>query len=57
VTTITQNTEPDRIIELVQRGGGFANQDGMLILNRAIEKGRGEIFLNLTPEQYSKLQR
>ncbi|HZL53954.1 MAG TPA: hypothetical protein VFC37_23735 [Terracidiphilus sp.] len=48
---------PDKIIELVQRGGGIADQEGRLMLNQAIETGRGGVFLNLTPEQYSKLRR
>ena len=45
----------NKIIELVQRGDGFADQVGRLMLNRAIEMGRGGVFLNLTPEQYAKL--
>ena len=48
---------PDKIIELVQRGGGIADQEVRLMLNQAIETGRGGVFLNLTPEQYSKLRR
>jgi hypothetical protein len=27
------------------------------MLNQAIEKGRGGVFLNLTQEQYAKLKR
>lgn len=46
----------DKIIELVRRGGGFAGQEGRLMLIQAIEMGRGGVFLNLTPEQYSKLK-
>ncbi len=47
----------DKTIELVRRGGGFADQEGKLTLNRAIKMGRGGVFLNLTPEQYAKLNR
>ncbi len=47
----------DRIIELVLRGGGFADLEGSLMLNQAIAMGRGGGFLNLTPERYSKLKR
>jgi hypothetical protein len=48
---------PDKIIELVQRGGGFPDQESRLMLNQGIEKGRGGVFLNLTEEQHSKLKR
>jgi hypothetical protein len=47
----------DKIIELVQCGGGIADQEGQLMLNQAIETGRGGVFLNLTQEQYSRLKR
>jgi hypothetical protein len=47
----------DKIIELVQRGDGIADQEGRLMLNQAIERGRGGVFLNLTQEQYSRLKR
>jgi hypothetical protein len=50
-------SSPDRIIELVQRGGGFPDRESRLILNQGIEKGRGGVFLNLTKEQYEKLKR
>jgi hypothetical protein len=47
----------DKIIELVQRGRGITDQEGRMMLNQAIETGRGGVFLNLTPEQYAKLRR
>lgn len=50
-------TSSDKIIELVQRGDGIADQEGRLMLNQAIETGRGGVFLNLTQEQYSRLKR
>ena len=48
-------TSPDKIIELVQRGGGFTDQDSRIAINQGIEMGRGGVFLNLTAEQYAKL--
>jgi len=50
-------SSPDKIIELVHRGGGFTDQESRLMLDQAIVMGRGGIFLNLTLEQYSKLKR
>ena len=46
----------DKIIELVQRGGGITDQESRLMLNQAIATGRGGIFLNLSVEQYEKLK-
>jgi len=40
-------TSPDKIIELVGRGGGFKDQESRLMVAQAIEMGRGEVFLNL----------
>ena len=48
---------PNKIVELVQRGGGFPDQESRLMLEQGIEKGRGGVFLNLTSEQYGKLKR
>jgi len=47
----------DKIIELVRRGAGLTNQESRMMLNQAIATGRGGVFLNLTPEQCSKLKR
>ena len=47
----------DKVVELVERAGGFTNQDSRLMVNQAIEMGRGGIFLKLTEEQYAKLRR
>jgi hypothetical protein len=46
----------EKIIELVQRGGGFKDQENRLMLDQGIEKGRGGVFLRLTAEQYAKLK-
>jgi hypothetical protein len=45
----------DKVIELVQRGGGLTDQESRLMLNQPIVTGRGGVFLNLTAEQYAKL--
>lgn len=47
----------EKIIELVERGGGFSDQESRLMVNQGIEMGRGGVFLSLTEEQYVKLKR
>jgi hypothetical protein len=46
-----------KIIELVERAGGFTDNDARLMVRQGIEMGRGGIFLKLTEEQYEKLSR
>jgi hypothetical protein len=48
---------PDKIIQLVERGGGFPDQESRLMLDQGIAKGRGGVFLSLTGDQYAKLAR
>jgi hypothetical protein len=50
-------TSSDKIIDLVQRGCGFTDQESRLMVDQAIVTGRGGVFLSLMPEQYSKLKR
>jgi len=50
-------TSPDKIVELVERGGGFKDQESRLMLEQGISMGRGGVFLSLTEEQYAKLKR
>jgi hypothetical protein len=47
---------PNKIVELVQRAGGFPDQESRHAFNHGIEIGRGGVFLNLTEEQYAKLK-
>ena len=47
---------PDKIVELVERGGGLSNLESRQALDQAIEIGRGGVFLNLTEEQYARLK-
>jgi hypothetical protein len=49
-------TSPDKVVELVERGGGITDQESRLMLGQAIANGRGGVFLCLTEEQYSKLK-
>jgi hypothetical protein len=46
-----------KVIELVERGGGLADQESPLMLDQAVVTGRGGVFLYLTAEQYAKLKR
>ena len=48
-------TSPDKIIELVERGGGYKDQESRLMLEQGITMGRGGVFMSLTEEQYKKL--
>ena len=48
---------PDKVVELVERGGGLSNLESRHALDQAIEIGRGGVFLNLTEEQYAKLMK
>jgi hypothetical protein len=50
-------TSADKVIELVERGGGLTDQESRQMLNQAIATGRGGVFLSLTEEQYAKLRR
>ncbi len=45
----------EKVIELVARGGGLGNLESKQMLDRALEMGRGGVFLSLTPEQYAEL--
>jgi hypothetical protein len=45
------------VVELVERGGGFIDQEARLMLEQGISMGRGGVFLNLTEEQYAKLRK
>ena len=49
-------TSSEKVIELVERGGGITDQESRLMLDQAIATGRGCVFLNLTEEQYTKLK-
>jgi hypothetical protein len=44
------------IIEMVEHGGGFKDQEARMMLDQGIAMGRGGVFLSLTGEQYAKLK-
>ena len=44
--------DPNKIFDLAERGGYNLNFEGRQAIQHAIEKGRGGIWLELTPEQY-----
>jgi hypothetical protein len=47
----------DKVVELVERAGGFTDQETRLMLEQGISMGRGGVFLSLTEEQYGRLKR
>jgi hypothetical protein len=47
----------DKLVELVERGGGFPDQESRLMLEQGISMARGGVFLSLTDEQYAKLRK
>jgi hypothetical protein len=50
-------SDPEKIRELARRGEAWGTSEARQILEHAIEKGRGGIYLRLTPEQYARLRR
>jgi hypothetical protein len=49
-------TSASKLIELVERGGGFEDQECRQMVDQGIAMGRGGLFLSLTEEQYSRLK-
>jgi len=47
---------PDKVIVLVEHGGGLFDLASRQALDIAIETGRGGVFLNLSDEQHAKLR-
>jgi hypothetical protein len=50
-------TGPEKIRELARRGEVWGDSESRQMLEHAIEGGRGDCYLRLTPEQYRKLRR
>jgi hypothetical protein len=48
--------DSEKLIGLVERGGGLPDLASRQALDQAIAKGRGGVFLDLTPEQYARLR-
>lgn len=49
--------DSEKLIGLVEHGGGLPDLANRQALDQAIAEGRGGVFLNLTPEQYEGLRR
>jgi hypothetical protein len=47
----------EKLVALVERGGGLMNLESRQALNLAITTGRGSVFLALTAEQYAQLRK
>lgn len=50
------NVRQEKLFEIAERGGYRLNLEGRQALQRAIEVGRGGIWLELTEEQYRRLK-
>jgi len=48
--------DPEKISALARRGGALATPEAEQQLDQEIEVGRGGLYLDLTPDQYRKLQ-
>jgi uncharacterized protein (UPF0262 family) len=46
----------ERLFEIAERGGYRLNLEGRQAMQRAIDMGRGGIWLDLTEEQYRRLK-
>lgn len=49
--------DPEKIRELARRGEAMGTSEARQMLEHAIDKGRGGVYLRLNPEQYGKLRR
>jgi hypothetical protein len=49
--------DAERIRELAERGGARGDSESRQMLENGIEKGRGGVYLRLTPDQYARLRR
>jgi len=48
---------PEKIIELARRGGAEMKLEDVQAIEYAIQMGRGNLWLNLTEDQYRKLKK
>jgi hypothetical protein len=47
----------DKVIALIERGGGLTDLASRQALDQAIATGRGGVFLSLSAEQYAELRK
>jgi hypothetical protein len=50
-------SDPEKIRELARRGEAWGDSESRQMLEDAIDVGRGEVYLRLTPEQYRKVRK
>jgi hypothetical protein len=48
---------PEKLIEMVKRGGGLPNREADQMLRYGIGMGRGGVWLSITEEQYQTLKK
>jgi hypothetical protein len=49
--------DPEKIRELARRGEAWGDSESRQMLEHAIAKGEGGVYLRLSPEQYARLRR
>jgi hypothetical protein len=47
---------PEKIREIARRGEAWGDSESRQMLENGIDRGRGGVYLRLTPEQYRKLR-
>jgi hypothetical protein len=47
----------DKLVEFVERGRGFKDQETRMKFDQGIENGSGSLFLSVTDDQYTELNR
>jgi hypothetical protein len=47
---------PEKVEELIRRGGGMNDLASKQAVEHGLDMGRGGVYLNLSQEQYSKLK-
>lgn len=48
-------TPAEKVVELVERGGGITDQESRLMLDEGIAKGRGGVFQFIPNERQARL--
>jgi hypothetical protein len=54
---VRRTSVSETIRGIAQRGGGLRNQEAKLMFDFGISQGRGGLYLDLTDEQYSALNK
>jgi hypothetical protein len=48
--------DPEKLIEMAERGGGLPSLEAVQMMRYGIGMGRGGVWLSLTEQQYRKLK-